>query len=341
MSKSHTPQNAHDITRQDTPANMSTRQNLRALILSDGKMGDLAQCRGVAQALGANAVEIVVKPGTVATLFKSMRADTQFHEHLEALTDAPDIVLASGRRSVPYLKATKTKWGRQTVTAFLKDPRTGTQTADLIWVPAHDKLRGERVVVTDTGPHSHTAALQAAAAKELETKFAAHDLPRPWLGVLLGGATKKVPYEDATVAAFLEALKTASKTAGAVLVTASRRTPPALIGAAKNAHTNVWVWDGNGANPYPGMLGACDAFLVTGDSHNMVSEALSTGKQVMVFRPSGLPAKFSRFLDQMTQSGHITAPMLADFTHTQEPLDATPVIAARIREILAARQKTG
>lgn len=303
-------------------------------------MGDLAQCRGVAQALDAQISEITVVPGAVATLFKSMRADTQFHEQLDALSSTPDIVLASGRRAVPYLKAVRSKWRYQTLTVFLKDPRTGPQTADLIWVPAHDKLRGNTVIVTDTGPHGHTQAKQAEAAGQLEGQLPENRLPRPWLGVLLGGATKKVPYEEATITAFLEALKTASTHAGSVLITASRRTPPPLLEAARTAHANVWLWDGTGHNPYPGMLGTCDAFLVTGDSHNLVSEALSTGKQVMVFRPTGLPSKFSRFLDQMTSSGHITAAMEADFAHHQDRLDATPVIASRIREALKARQNS-
>lgn len=326
------------MSKSDEP----TDHDLHALILTDGKMGDLAQCRGVALALGAKTSEIVVKPDKVAALFKSMRADTQFHDELQSLTDAPDVVLASGRRTVPYLKATKSRWSDQTLTVFLKDPRTGTRTADLIWVPAHDKLRADSVMVTNTGPHGHTQEKQAEAAKPLEVQLAetAPSLERPWLGVLLGGATKKVPYDDATIAAFLEALKKASAKAGGVLITPSRRTPQTLIEAAKTAHANVWVWDGSGENPYAGMLGACDAFLVTGDSHNMVSEALSTGKQVMVFRPSGLPAKFARFLDEMTKSGHITAPVPADFTHIQEPLDATPVIASRIRETLTARQNS-
>lgn len=315
-------------------------RQLHALILTDGKMGDLAQCRGVGLALGARTDEIVVMPSLAAALFRTMRADTQFHAQVSAITEAPDIVLASGRRAVPYLKAVKDRWGHQTLTVFLKDPRTGPKTADLIWVPAHDKLRGDTVVVTDTGPHGHTSERQGAAAEQLRARLAAHTLARPWLGVLLGGATRKVPYEDASIAAFLDALKGASDKAGAVLITPSRRTPGALIDAVKNIHPHVWVWDGSGDNPYPGMLGACDAFLVTGDSHNMVSEALSTGRQVMVFRPAGLPTKFARFLDQMTTGGYISAPTEADFSHRQEPLDATPVIASRIRETLAARRNS-
>lgn len=41
---------------------------LNALIITDGKMGDLAQCRGVADALGATVHEIVVKPSKIAEI---------------------------------------------------------------------------------------------------------------------------------------------------------------------------------------------------------------------------------------------------------------------------------
>lgn len=320
----------------------SIDQTLRVLILTDGKMGDLAQCRGVAHALGAITNEIVVKPGALAALVGSTTTDTGFKDHLASMDRAPHIVLASGRRTLPYLKAAKSKWRDQTLTAFLKDPRTGSEVADLIWVPTHDRLRGDNVIVTDTGPHTQTLEKRDQEAGRLVSELTedGFTVSHPWLGVLLGGATKKVRYEQATVSRFLQALEIASTHAAGVLVTPSRRTPPALIEAVKRAHPHVWIWDGKGKNPYSGILGTCDAFLVTGDSHNMVSEALATGKQVMVFRPSGLPKKFASFLDKLAESDYIFEPIATDFAQAQEPIDATPVIAAHILERLKADAKT-
>ncbi len=307
----------------------SAAKKLRALIVTDGKMGDLAQCRGVAEALGTTAQEIVVKPGTLAALISASVGDNAFHAELADIADPPDVVLASGRRAAPYLKAIKKRWGEATLTVFLKDPRTGAGTADLIWVPEHDRLRGPNVITTATGPHGHTAARRAKAASALRAQLTRY--PRPWLGVLLGGATKRVGYEQATIDRLVDALRTASEGAGSVLITPSRRTPPTLTEALGTVHPHSWVWDGTGDNPYPGMLGACDAFLVTGDSHNMVSETLAVGKHTMVFRPAGLPKKFTRFLDAMERKGAITAPQTANFAHTQPPIDATPIIADAIR----------
>ena len=304
---------------------------LRALILTDGKMGDLAQCRGVATALGAEVTEHVVEPTRLASLLGSKGADPAFERAMAAM-QPPQLVLASGRRTAPYLKALKSRWGATILTVFLKDPRSGPNMADLIWVPAHDRLRGHNVIVTDTAPHTHNASARAAAGEALRERLKTY--PLPWLGVLLGGRTRRVRYDQQTVEALRQAIAQASANAGSVIVTPSRRTPGELIEQLVSRHPHTWVWDGFGDNPYAGMLGACDAFLVTGDSHNMVSEALSSGRQVMAFRPSGLPAKFARFLDRMEQQGLVMPPGPARFAHTQPPLDATPVIAQAIAQQL-------
>src|SRR3546814_9290061 len=53
------------------------------------------------------------------------------------------------------------------------------------------------------------------------------------------------------------------------------------------------IWDGDGENPYFGILALADHVVVTGDSVNMVSEAASTGKPVHVVHLQGSSAKRS------------------------------------------------
>jgi mitochondrial fission protein ELM1 len=315
--------------------NASATKRLRVLIVTDGKMGDLAQCRGVAGALGATA-----DPGNHREAKRAgghalghHRGDSAFHAALTEISDPPDVVLASGRRAAPYLKTIKKRWGDATLTVFLKDPRTGRSTADLIWVPEHDRLRGANVITTATGPHGHTAARRAKAASSLRAQLTRY--PRPWLGVLLGGASKRVTYEQATIDRLVDALRAGSE--DALVAFSSRRR-----GAPRRRSPRRWPRStgtfGFGMARATIPTRACSAramhFLVTGDSHNMVSEALAAGKHTMVFRPAGLPKKFTRFLDAMERYGAITAPRPANFTHTQPPIDATPVIADAIRERL-------
>lgn len=77
----------------------------------------------------------------------------------------PDMVIASGRRAVSYLAAIKQASGGRTFTVFLKDPRAGSGIADFIWVPDHDRLRGDNVLVTATGPHRFSRPRIEAARK--------------------------------------------------------------------------------------------------------------------------------------------------------------------------------
>ena len=56
----------------------------------------------------------------------------------------------------------------------------------------------------------------------------------------------------------------------------------------------AFIWDGSGANPYFGMLGAADAIVVTADSVSMISEAAATGKPVYIVELESGSAKFTR-----------------------------------------------
>ncbi|MEM1287730.1 MAG: mitochondrial fission ELM1 family protein [Pseudomonadota bacterium] len=310
-------------------------ENITALIITDGKAGDLAQCRGVAKSLGAATREISIAPGLISRTLGLKGPDGPFDRTINALSKPPHIILASGRRTVPYLRHLKAKWRNGTMTVFLKDPRTGTATADLIWVPSHDRLRGDNVIVTDTAPHGLQKGALELAAAEFQARM--QDFPRPWLGVLVGGVSKRVQYEDQTRAALALAVKRASDGAGSVLITPSRRTSPSVIAQLQGLHPNLWIWDGTGPNPYTGILGASDALFVTGDSHNMVSEALVSGRQVMVFRPQGLPPKLERFLNALNEKGFIADPKPMDANYRQAPIDATSEIASRLVSALSER----
>src|SRR3546814_939157 len=83
------------------------------------------------------------------------------------------------------------------------------------------------------------------------------------------------------------------------------------------------IWDGDGENPYFGILALADHVVVTGDSVNMVSEAASTGKPEHVVHLQGSFAKVTRFHEALVAAG-IPRP----FTGTLEawsyaPLDET------------------
>src|SRR5207244_7010079 len=99
----------------------------------------------------------------------------------------PDLVIGCGRLSaMPALAIRRASAGR-TFAAQVQDPRVGRNEFDLLFVPEHDRLRGPRIVVTRGAIHRVTPARLAAAARRFP---ALAGLPRPILGVLLGGANR-------------------------------------------------------------------------------------------------------------------------------------------------------
>jgi mitochondrial fission protein ELM1 len=315
-----------------------------AWVLTDGKAGDEAQCLGVVEALGIAPEKRHVRPrppfswlaprGPIDPVERPSQASSPIAPPF------PDLVVASGRRAVPYLRAVRRASGGRTFTAFLKDPRIGIEAADLIWVPEHDRLRGPNVIVTLTGPHRISAERLAASRAAPDPRLAG--LGRPRAAVLIGGDSRHHRFRPDDVARLMRNLGRLAQTGTALMITASRRTPPALAGAlgVLATETGGFFWDGTGENPLVAMLALADCVVATADSTNMIGEAAATGVPVLVFEPSGGHAKISRFLDGLTHRGIVKPFVGALESFRYDPLDTTPVIAGAIMAAMRQRRLT-
>jgi uncharacterized protein len=312
-------------------------------VLTDGKAGDEQPCLGVVEALGLTPEIRRVRPRPPFS-WLAPRGPVDPRERPGAAASPiappfPDLLVAAGRRAVPYLRHVKRASGGRTFTVFLRDPRTGPGTADLIWVPEHDRLRGGSVIVTLTTPHRFSPERLAAARAAADPLLAA--LPRPRVAVLAGGDSRHHRFTDADVARFAGALERLAETGVGLMMTASRRTPPALRAALASlaARHRGFLWDGAGENPYPALLALAEAVVVTADSFNMLGEAAATGAPLLVFEPSGGHPKLARFRQGLKARGAVHA-----FTgHLEggryEPLNSTPVIAEAVAEGLARHRR--
>jgi mitochondrial fission protein ELM1 len=63
------------------------------------------------------------------------------------------------------------------------------------------------------------------------------------------------------------------------------------------------VWDGQGENPYFGMLACADAIVVTADSVSMVSEAVATAVPVLIADLPGRSRRIGGFLRGLQRDG--------------------------------------
>lgn len=305
-------------------------------VLTDGKAGDEVQCRGVAERLGER-VEIrrvaprrpwswLMPRGPIDPREAPDRPQSPLRPPF------PDIAIASGRRAVAYLRALKAASNGRVFTVFLKDPRTGTQAADLIWVPQHDRLRGENVLVSVTAPHRLSPPALAAARAAPPAALAA--LPAPRIALLVGGDSRHHRFGPREIAEFCDHLAALAATGVSLMGTGSRRTPPALreaVAGIVRAHGGWW-WDGDGPNPYVPLLALADAIVATADSTNMIGEATATGAPILVYEPQGGHRRISAFLTLLAGHGavHRFTGVLEGARY--EPLDSTGMIADAVRE---------
>ena len=308
----------------------------RLLVLGSGKIGHETNCLGVARALGLDASVAPIRPRALfAALAPYGPADPRDRRPGGPLAAPyPDLALACGRQTAPYLRAIKRLSGGRTFAVFLQDPRWGRASADLIWVPEHDRLRGDNVIVTLTSPHPLSAAALEQARAVPDRRVA--DLPRPRLAIVLGGPSGAYRFEANDGEALCAAAGQAAKAGWSVMVTPSRRTPSELVEGLARAlaacDAPSFVWDGAGDNPYVSKLASADATLVTADSVNMVGEALATAAPVYVYEPSGGEARMRGFLARLFEQGQIR-PWTGELAHwKRQPLDATQAIAQAIAE---------
>jgi mitochondrial fission protein ELM1 len=314
----------------------------RVLVLGSGKAGHQANCLGVAAALGAGYVLRVVAP---RPLFAGLAPygpldprDRPGRAGSPLARPFPDIAIACGRVTVPYIRALKRAGGDAVFAVFLQDPRASRAAMDLIWTPEHDELAGSNVVATLTSPHPFSAARLAAARAAPDPRIAA--LPAPRAAIVLGGPSGAHDFAGGDVERLAAAASSLARAGYSVMATPSRRTPPELVAAVRRGlgAAPAFVWDGAGDNPYAQILANAETILVTGDSVNMVGEATATGAPVYVFEPSGGGGKIGRYLDALERLGAVRrfAGRFEPFAYA--PIDSSIVVAREIaRRYAAAR----
>lgn len=316
-------------------------EGVRVLLLGSGKAGHEVNAIGVAEALGAPYELRPVDPrrlfvwlapfGPVDPRDRAGRAGSFL------TAPFPDIVIASGRVTVPYMRAFKRAAGRRVFAVFLQDPRFSREIMDLIWAPEHDRIRGPNVITTLTSPHPFSQRRLAAARAQPDPRLAT--LPAPRCAVALGGPSGAQHFTTADVARLRAAIRAIAAQGFSVMATPSRRTPPELLAAVREGLGDApgFVWDQTGDNPYASILALADAVMVTGDSANMVGEATATGAPVYVFEPSGGGSnKLAGAIDALERIGAVRRFAGAIERFSYQPIDSSGLIAGEIARRFAS-----
>lgn len=314
----------------------------RTWVLTDGKAGDEGQCVAVVEALGLSAEIRRVSPRRPFVWLMPWGpvdpAEAPDRPGSPIAPPLPDLVVASGRRAVPYLRCIRHRSKGATYTVFLKDPRTGPSTADLICAPSYDRVRGPNVVTTLTAPHRVTPERLAEARAVGDARL--RHLSEPRAAVLVGGNSRHGRFTASDTERLLAQLRQLTANGVSLAITASRRTPPDLAERLRDlaATTGGYIWDGAAPNPYVAMLALADAIVVTGDSVNMTSEAVATGAPVLVFELGSASRRHRHFVRQLEEAGCVRSfgGKLERFAY--EKLDSTPAIAQAVAAGFAAHR---
>ena len=300
-------------------------------IITDGRRGDVVQCEAIAHRLSDNVRLIEIAPRQPwKFLMPWGPADPQELSKFKA--PIPDLIIAANRQAYPYAKRLHQQSNGRIRVLFMKQPGRDISSFAHVWVPSHDQLSGDHVISTLTAPHLVSEEKLEACKQNPEPRLA--ELSGPKLAVILGGNGKHATYDDAAINTFTNKLQQAANF-NAVMVTASRRMPDAFLKAviAANPCPESFVWDGMGDNPYFHILAEADAILVSGDSHNMVGEALAAGVPVHVVEPTGNPEKFRWTIRKLREKGLLMAEDQPIKAGTQPRFDETAAIVEAVKQV--------
>ena len=258
-------------------------------IVTEGLTGLQNQAIGLAQALGLPYVlKEVKKPKGLWQLLSPDRHDFT--------PPWPDMLISCGRQSGPVSAAIRRASENKTFTVHIQAPFMDPKQFDVVIAPAHDKLRGENVFVTQGSIHHVSTEKLDRAAEHFRPLLAS--LPRPLISVLVGGKNRNQNFSTVSAHDFARKLFLAATSTGSGLaITTSRRTGVENEAILRQQLSGIpsYFWEGTGENPYLGLLALADVIIVTSDSVSMISEACSTGKPVYIYElPNGRHTRHSQ-----------------------------------------------
>ena len=173
-------------------------------VLADDRAGNVAQALGVGEALGTPFVSKEIRYTPLARLpnvITGARLLGLTPESRATLAPPwPDLVIAAGRRTAPVARWIKRTSATPVTLVQLMNPgRSGAGEFDLIAVPQHDCAvpggDAANVLRTTGAAHRLTPERLGAARDAWAGRLAG--LPKPWVAVLVGGATHRKPFPTA------------------------------------------------------------------------------------------------------------------------------------------------
>jgi len=229
-----------------------------------------------------------------------------------------DIIISAGDKlsAVNYILA---KLNQAKSIVVMRPATLGLKKFDLAVIPAHDisggrGLLSKNVVVTEGALNLVDADyLKERSDRLQQSDFLKGPLLKPCIGILIGGNSKKFSISRQVIMELAGQIKKSAEELDAdILVSTSRRTPPEAEQAIKNEFENyercrllIIANERNHPDAVGGILGLSRVIICSPESISMISEAVTAGKYVLVFRACGLSRKHQRFLENYQSKRYI------------------------------------
>jgi mitochondrial fission protein ELM1 len=192
----------------------------------------------------------------------------------------PDVLIGSGRKHVTVARWVQKQSENRTRLVWIGRPKAPLDWFDLVVsTPQYGLPKASNIYKLPLPLVPNKVKFSALAQWET--------LPRPWIGVLVGGAAFPLQLDATSIEKLGRCISEMQKKyGGTCLVSTSPRTGSEVIEKLRALipdNSVFFIWNKNGENPHQAILSCADRFIVTGDSATMMAEACVTGKPVELF----------------------------------------------------------
>jgi len=270
-----------DSQRRPEPGSRPT-----AWVLAAPGAGDNRQLQTLVDVLEADA-RWIGQVDSVATVLRDrlmgFRAENLPRSKRERYAPPwPDLVLIAGGRSVIDARRIRRASGGKSRVVCLGRPWAPLAWFDLVITTPQYRLPAAGNVITLDLPLNLPPKVAEQALAYWRGEFA--ELPRPMLGVLLGGDSGSYRFDAVSAVRIANTVNAlVARAGGSAVLVGSPRTPAAAletITRALDVPARVHAFKPEVKNPFGPLLRLADALLVTRDSASMLAEACHAGKPV-------------------------------------------------------------
>ncbi len=281
----------------------------KCLVIGDGTIGMQNQALALARASGFKTKLIELEPKTLTRIFPELLAGNYklplSNKDNEIFSFNPDIIFSCGRRMAGIsvgLKRLFLKKGQKLVNIQIQNPKLTPNLFDCLVIPEHDKITGNNVINSIGSLNSFSKDYILNSYNRMSSNF--KNLCGDHVLVLIGGNTKNQAISLKLVKKLKsELLRIKKILKSELIITLSRRTPEFVFSELRDFH--LWKPNDKNPNPYPGIMNKAKIIIVSSDSINMISEALSTGMPVFVFDLIIPKGRKLNFLNNMIKNNYI------------------------------------